>query len=127
MTYRRPENSFAAAWTFARRACGAEALASALGCSASRLRQLANPMRGDSAVLDLAAAADAACAAAGGGTPILDIYTARLRAAGVRTTHRPHPSPALRAALTLARRLVDTLESALAPAAVPAPALAGRG
>jgi len=124
MTYRRPAGTFAAAWTAIARLVGADAL----GISASRLRQLSNPMRGDSNVLELAVAADAAAARAGGGTPIFDLYSERLAAAGVRTPHRgtvgagraAAASASLGAALALARRLVAALEDLTGPAVQPA-------
>lgn len=79
MTARRTPGAFAAAWT-AIRALGEAWVADQLGASASRLRQLANPNRDDSAVLDLAVRADALARAQGLGTPILDTYRRRLAA-----------------------------------------------
>ena len=78
MTYRRHPAGFAAAWT-AIRALGEDWAAARLGVSASRLRQLANPCRTDSAVLELAARADALAREQGLGAPILETYRHRLR------------------------------------------------
>lgn len=132
MTYARQANTWAAAVTWAAQILGREALAARLGVSASRVDQLRNPMRRDLALLDQAVAIDAALAAAGFGTPILDLYSARLRAAGpgaalaIRgfgsSPRRPYLEAAARRALPLLRRGLALLENAFEP--VPAPATA---
>ena len=62
MPYARSENSFADATTKAMHAVGGEVLAGACGVSYSRLRQCANPMRGDGINLQDAVDADIAAA-----------------------------------------------------------------
>ena len=87
MTYARPAGTFAAAITAAVAAVGSAAASAAAGVSPSRLRQLSNPCRQDSRALDVAVAIDAASAAAGSGTPIFDLYRARLVALGACSPH----------------------------------------
>lgn len=134
MTYARQANTWAAAVTWAAQVVGREGLAARLGVSASRVDQLRNPMRRDLALLDQAVAIDLALADRGYGTPILDLYRARLRAAGhdvapmtggatSSSPGRPYLEAAARGALPLLRRGLDLLENAFEP--VPAPALAG--
>ena len=134
MTYARQANTWAAAVTWAVQVLGREALAARLGVSASRVDQLRNPMRRDLALLDQAVAIDAALAARGYGTPIHDLYSARLRAAvsscavvplggALVPRRRSYLEAAARSALPLLRRGLALLENALEP--VPAPAMAG--
>ncbi len=131
MTYARQANTWAAAITWAAQVLGREALAADLGVSASRVDQLRNPMRRDLALLDQAVAIDTALAARGYGTPILDLYSSRLRAAGhvaalpacgaSLPNRRSYLEAAARTALPLLRRGLALLENALEP--VPAPAM----
>ena len=83
MTYRRDPDTWAGRITAAMGVLGSDGAARVAGVSASRLRQLANPMRADCAVLDVAVALDVACARAGAGTPILDLFQSRLAVRGI--------------------------------------------
>jgi len=65
---------------------GKERAAEICGVSVSRLEQLANPRRPDLKTTDLCVALDVACAQAGGGTPLFDLYAKRLSEAGVLET-----------------------------------------
>ena len=119
MTYRRDVNTWPGVITACVRFLGSAA-GSAAGVSDGRLRQLANPCRNDSDVVETLFRLDAACGLAGGGTPIFDLWRTRLQQAGVIERPGARLALAARAAVTAMRTAAAALEAALSPA----PALA---
>lgn len=119
MTCRRDPDSWQGrVWAVAR-LLGPERAAAAAGVTASRLRQLSNPNRRDAEVLETLLRLDAEAAAAGFGTPLLDLWRERLARAGVDAeaeaeTRARGLARAGRLALAALRGAVDILEAALA-------------
>ncbi|WP_417831686.1 hypothetical protein [Terasakiella sp.] len=83
MTYQVHEDSIHARVRRVMQVVGKAQTASLCGVTTSRLEQLANPRRPDLKTSELCIAMDVACAKAGGGTPLFDLYAQRLSEAGV--------------------------------------------
>ena len=118
MPYVRSENSFAGATTKAMHAVGGEALAGVCGVSYSRLRQCANPMRGDVINMQAAVDADIASARAGAGCPHFESYAAQLHRAGVLggfDAERAGLRALIRSIAALLREAADRMSAALEP------------
>jgi len=112
MTYQRDPDTFAGRVFAAIKTVGAGPAAAACGVSENRLRQLSNPCRTDVDVLNTLVALDAACQAAGGGAPILDLWQARV---GRRVDASARLLAAARLAVSALRTVVASLEFALMP------------
>ena len=118
MPYVRSENSFAGATTNAIHAVGGDRLAHICGVSYSRLRQCANPMRGDVINLQSAVDADIAAARAGAGCPHFESYAAQLHKAGVlggADAERVVLRALIRTIAALLREAADRMTAALEP------------
>lgn len=118
MPYLRSENSFADATTKAMHAVGGDVLSDACGVSYSRLRQCANPMRGDVINMQAAVDADIAAARAGAGCPHFESYAAQLHKAGVLggfDAERAGMRALIRSIAGLLREAADRMTAALEP------------
>lgn len=114
MTYRRDENTWPGRIAEAVALLGSRYAAQAAGVSESRLRQLSNPMRNDAQVVETLFRLDAACAAAGQGTPLSDLWQARLGRTGPTRRER-RLEAAVHVAVSAIRAACDRLLEVLAP------------
>lgn len=115
MTCARNKDSWAGRIWRAAKLLGADA-PSAAGVSAARLRQLSNPNRNDSAVLETIFRLDRESGLRGMGAPIYELWRDRLVAAGaIEQSQADRRRRLVEVAVRALRRVVDLLESSLAP------------